>query len=237
MKKILCSLIFISSTLTCNAQDLSGWIKDINTGCQAFTTNKVNKTMTWDGDCVSGYASGLGTLQTFVNGKPEQVFKVTMVKGKSEGMGQFANVKNDSFVGEYLDGRVKAGVYTWSNGNRFEGEFKDGSLHKGIYYFLADGKNKGDVYSGDFVKWKFNGHGSYKEREGGLYVGDWVDGKRTGQGSYTWNDGVNYTGGWLNDKMHGAGVYTLVNGTKVESVWVNGVTDKKNFEIRDFVLF
>jgi hypothetical protein len=79
---------------------------------------------------------------------------------------------------------------------------------------VKTGKNKGDVYEGEFIKNKFHGQGTYTWADGYKYVGEWKDGKYNGQGTFITSDGDKYVGKYKDDKKHGQGTYTYADGSK-----------------------
>jgi len=57
------------------------------------------------------------------------------------------SLNGNSFVGEYVEGQMKKGVYTFSNGDTYEGEFVDGKFNGPGTYQLANGKIEKGIFS------------------------------------------------------------------------------------------
>ena len=66
-----------------------------------------------------------------------------------------------------------------------------------------------------------NGYGENQEKNG-KYSGNWVKGKQTGQGTYEWISGSKYDGGWLKSKFHGQGILVTATGYKYDGQWFKG---------------
>ncbi|HEX2964585.1 MAG TPA: hypothetical protein VHO84_02310 [Syntrophorhabdaceae bacterium] len=144
------------------------WIVDSKTGCKSWNPNPLpNETISWSGECVDGYTSGLGTEIWYKDGKENGYYKGEMRRGKMDGKG----------------------AYTWANGNKYEGDYVDGKrTGKGSFSWA-----NGDKYIGDFVDGKRTGKGIYTWANGNKYEGDFVDGKGTGKGTF---NGNKYEGTW-----------------------------------------
>ena len=121
----------------------NNWTTTSNNNCKAYNPNPVpNETATWSGECKDGYVHGQGTLQWYINGKP-----------------------NETYVGSFSQGKIHGkGIYTWAGGSKYDGEFKDNIRHglgkltlvKGsnaIASYGNDGEWQGDTYivQGEFV--------------------------------------------------------------------------------------
>lgn len=91
-----------------SAHAYANWITTSNNNCQAYNPNpKPNETATWSGRCKDGYADGYGTLQWYLDNKP-----------------------NDTYVGYYSQGRKHGkSIYTWADGAVYKAEWKDDEKH------------------------------------------------------------------------------------------------------------
>src|SRR5262245_61361564 len=79
----------------------AGWVVDSRKGCWLWNADpQPNETVTWSGACgPDGRATGKGTAEWFLDGKPD---------GRYEG--------------ELRDGKLHGrGVYTWTTGNVYDG--------------------------------------------------------------------------------------------------------------------
>ena len=179
-----------------------GWISDTRTGCQVWNQNpdpSPNTAITWSGACAEGTAQGHGTLQWFVDGKPDQRYE-----GK--------------FRGGQANGR---GVLSFTNGARYEGEFRDGRFNgRGVYAYADRGRHVGEYRDG-----KAHGRGVYSWADGGRYEGEFSDGKRNGRGVFTSAEGHCYEGEYRDNKPNGAGTFKLADGQVFSGTWSNGCLD------------
>ena len=162
-----------------------------------------NETYTWSGGHDNdGYAAGPGTLQWYVDGKPENSYQGTMSGGKINGRGVGAFASGNRYEGDWVDGRrTGKGVFTWANGNRYEGDFvKDQRTGRGILTYA-----NGDRYEGDWVDGRWTGKGVATYANGNRSEGDWVDGRLSGRGIMTFADGRRREGRWDNGAFLGPG--------------------------------
>jgi hypothetical protein len=102
MNNLICAFLIF-----CSFNVLAGeWIADANTGCQVWNSAPVaNESITWSGKCLDGKATGNGVTQWYKNGN-----------------------SNGRFEGEYRDGKMKKGIYTYPNGDKYEGEYRDSKM-------------------------------------------------------------------------------------------------------------
>jgi len=119
------------------------------------------------------------------------------------------------------------GTYVYSKenfvGDKYIGGWKKNKKDgRGKYFYLANNKNKGDVYSGQYVKDDMNGHGTYIWSNGDKYLGEWKNNKPNGQGTYIWIKGDKYVGEYKDNKRNGQGTYTYANGTIEEGIFKDG---------------
>uniref|UniRef100_A0A2R8NB87 Radial spoke head 1 homolog n=1 Tax=Callithrix jacchus TaxID=9483 RepID=A0A2R8NB87_CALJA len=95
-----------------------------------------------------------------------------------------------------------------------EGEIDIG----GIYRF----KN-GARYTGEYVRNKKHGQGTFIYPDGSRYEGEWADDQRHGYGVYYYVNNDTYTGEWFAHQRHGQGTYFYAEtGSKYVGTWVNG---------------
>ena len=112
----------------------ANWIKDLNTGCRVWNTfPSETDTITWNGKCVNGYASGYGVVRWSDNGIEYEIDKGEFRKGKLNG---------------------HAVIIMKSRGIRFEGKFRHNLPH-GHGTLEEDG----EVYSGNWVNGCFDQDG------------------------------------------------------------------------------
>lgn len=68
-----CYLLLVSAT---HASDLDSFGADSKTGCKVFKANmRPADAVTWNGNCVLGFADGEGTAQWYRDGKPDVRFE------------------------------------------------------------------------------------------------------------------------------------------------------------------
>jgi hypothetical protein len=108
--------------------------------------------------------------------------------------------------------------------------------------------DNGDIYTGEFVDGRRNGHGTLKYSNGDIYEGEWKDGntsicigkftgfngatfegqwrdgKMDGHGKMVYANGDKFTGNWKQGMRHGKGVLTYSNGDSFEGEWKDGKT-------------
>ena len=113
-----------------------------------------------------------------------------------EGEGIYTYSKTASKYEGFFKGgkRHGKGIYYYGNGNIFDGEFENGDMKYGTFTFLND-----DRYEGQFVNGKFGGKGKYFYSNGDMYDGEWSDDKKNGIGKYVLNDGSEIEGEWKDD--------------------------------------
>lgn len=78
------------------------------------------------------------------------------------------------------------------------------------------------TYNGGISGGKYEGHGTYYDKDGFRYEGAWSGGLRHGQGVADYEDGSRYDGGWQKGLRHGHGSYTGPNGTNLTGQWTEG---------------
>lgn len=129
----------------------------------------------WTGDCVDGYASGLGTA-TFTHDGKAQSFTAIFARGMVP------------------DGNV---VTRWGNGWSYQGETVGGRFHG--YGILTTETN--DRFEGQWIDGKLNGFGILRRANGERYAGDWKDDKPNGSGELRHPDGTRIEGTFLEGKL------------------------------------
>ena len=181
-----------------NASGKGIWIRDARTQCAVFDpVPSPNESVTWDGQCLQGHASGEGTLTWYSNGKMSTVNAGHMIDGKMNGhiMTRFA-------AGGSFDGDVEN--YQWMHGIQ--------------RYASGDGS-----YEGDFKDYKRDGQGIERQSDGTIYNGQWKDGDIIGRGIMTYSNGDAYTGDFEHGRPNGRGVYRFSNG----NIWDGGMREGK----------
>jgi hypothetical protein len=154
-------------------QDPKDWISDPKTGCKVYEPSpEAGLSFSWSGPCVNGVAQGKGTLQWFVNGKPDGNYIGEMARGMLNGQGVRNFPSGDRFEGQYRDNvRTGRGIYTWRTGDRYEGGFLDDKRH---------------------------GQGVFQWSDGTRFEGNWAGGLPNGQGTKYSPSGRTFTGNWTN---------------------------------------
>jgi hypothetical protein len=85
----------------------------------------------------------------------------------------------------------------------------------------AQGKSKEVLYGCLEGNCK-DGKGIYAWEDGAIYSGDWVKGKFDGQGEIFYADEHHYIGGWKKNAFHGMGTYRYLDGAVYSGEWENG---------------
>ena len=178
------------------AQGTEAWIADSN-GCKVWNPSpRPNESITWSGACVQGLATGQGTVQWNLSGRPAATGTGTFREGKLHGQGVTVAMNGDRYEGAFSNGRREGrGLLTSTSGGRYEGEFVEG---------------------------KFSGSGVLVLPSGDRYEGNFVDGRRSGRGTYIWKSGDRYEGEFLDGKMHGSGSIEKANGERLVSDFKDG---------------
>jgi hypothetical protein len=156
------------------------FIADSAESCSVWNPNPVDdESITWDGSCSEGKATGQGTVQWFEHGEAVQTVKGTFAAGRLIGHG----------------------TLSWSSGHWYEGEFQDSEFHGVGVFVWPDGSR----YEGEFVAGKRHGSGIHTAVSGHRYEGPYVRGERHGEGrcfapgfsweSCRWFDGERIEGG------------------------------------------
>jgi hypothetical protein len=178
-------------SLALHAQQSGQWITD-STGCKVWNSHpQPNESITWSGTCEGGFATGEGTVQWFLAGRPASSGTGTFREGKLHGKGVTLALNDERYQGDFVDGlRHGKGVLTARNGARYEGDFKEGKFSGSGLLMLSNG----DRYDGEFVEGKRSGRGIYYRASGERLEGDFVDGKPHGNAVVVKPDGTRIVG-------------------------------------------
>ncbi len=107
MKLFLTSILIASSLCVCvSAQkESSRYIKDQRSGCLVWDKNYSEEdSVLWDGPCVNGRASGLGTLRWYNAGELLSSYRGQMRDGKAHGAGVLSLDNNRQLRGMFVEG-------------------------------------------------------------------------------------------------------------------------------------
>lgn len=107
------------------------WITDINSGCLIWNGDPVQgQSIRWDGACLDRKATGKGTAQWYLNGKPDGRYEGEYKEGKRNGKGRMVSVDGSHYEGEWKDNHPNGnGSFTWADGSHYEGELLDLKLN------------------------------------------------------------------------------------------------------------
>jgi hypothetical protein len=175
-KAALAAALLNCGLLNASAQDTSNkgqWLKDGD--CSLFSAGAgPGDTVQWTGECVGGYAEGLGTA-TFTHDGQTQSFTAYFVHGViPDGHVITRWGKGWSYDGETVGGRFNGpGILTTESSDRFDGQWNDGKMN-GFGVLL---RANGERYFGDWKNDKPNGKGALRHSDGSEVNGDFVDGK------------------------------------------------------------
>ena len=193
---LLTAVAFISGCSSILAP--SDWLTDAKTGCKVFNFNpQPNEAIEYSGNCVDGFAEGVGTVIWKRDGAIFEKYEGTFKKGKSYGQG----------------------TLTYKSGNRYEGEIKDGNRNGyGVWTFVT-----GEKYVGEFKDGKISGGGITTFPNGNRYIGEYKDNKLSGQGTLTFADRSRYVGDFINGQQNGQGtLYSPSGAILTQGRWVEG---------------
>ncbi len=177
-KAALAAALLNCGLLTASADDNSTtgqWLKDGD--CSLYSAGAgPGDTVRWTGECVDGYAEGLGTA-TFTHDGQTQSFTANFTHGViPDGHIITRWGQGWSYDGETVGGRFNgAGILTTNTSDRFEGQWTDGKMNGfGILRHA-----NGELYAGDWKDDKPNGTGELRRADGTKIDGTFVDGKLT----------------------------------------------------------
>lgn len=175
-KAALAAALLNCGLLTASADDTSGqWLKDGD--CSLYSAGAgPGDTVQWTGECVDGYAEGLGTA-TFTHNGQTQSFTANFTHGViPDGHIITRWGQGWSYDGETVGGRFNgAGILTTNTDDRFEGEWTDGKMNG----FGILRRANGELYAGDWKNDEPNGQGELRRPDGTRIDGTFIDGKLT----------------------------------------------------------
>jgi hypothetical protein len=126
------------------------WVPD-SAGCRVSSPWSLPKeSVTWNGSCVDGFASGEGSLAWFASGQPAGHYTGPMSHGRPDGIGTYSYANGDQFQGEFWQGHYDGpGTYTFANGAMYVGDFVRGKSTQSGTLRLPDGRQfKTDLLEG-----------------------------------------------------------------------------------------
>jgi len=175
-KAVLAAALLNCGLLSASAEDNSTsgqWLKDGD--CALYSAGAGSgDTVKWTGECVDGYAEGLGTA-TFTHDGQSQAFTANFTHGViPDGHIITRWGQGWSYDGETVAGRFNgAGILITDTSDRFEGQWTDGKMNG----FGILRRANGELYAGDWKDDKPNGTGELRRADGTKIDGDFVDGK------------------------------------------------------------
>lgn len=103
-------------------------IIDAGNGCAVHNPNpKPGESISWSGGCRDGFANGPGTIQWFLDGRPNGQFEGTLVGGRIEGEGVAHYPSGNRYAGTFLGGRPNGpGTLYFADGRRIDAHWLDG---------------------------------------------------------------------------------------------------------------
>ncbi|MBI1320954.1 MAG: hypothetical protein GC168_18665 [Candidatus Hydrogenedens sp.] len=127
------------------------WLVDAKSGCRVWNGfPEPGETMTWDGACENGFATGKGTLDWFKDGKPNGNYVGERKDGKANGYGINSWLSGDRYEGNWKDDQPNGkGTYTWANGSGYQGDWVEGRKEGNAVYIWANGDRFEGTYKGD----------------------------------------------------------------------------------------
>jgi len=177
-KAALAAALLNCGLLTASADDNSTtgqWLKDGD--CALYSAGAgPGDTVRWTGECVDGYAEGLGTA-TFTHDDQTQSFTANFTHGViPDGHIITRWGQGWSYDGETVGGRFNgAGILTTNTSDRFEGLWADGKMNG----FGILRRSNGELYAGEWKDDKPNGAGELRRPDGTKIDGTFIDGKLT----------------------------------------------------------
>ncbi len=175
-KAALAAALLNCGLLTASADDSSTsgqWLKDGD--CSLYSAGAgPGDTVRWTGECVDGYAEGLGTA-TFTHDGQTQSFTANFTHGViPDGHIITRWGEGWSYDGETVAGRFNgAGILITNTSDRFEGQWTDGKMNG----FGILRRANGELYAGDWKDDKPNGAGELRRPDGSKTDGTFVDGR------------------------------------------------------------
>jgi len=175
-KAMLAAALLNCGLLTASADDNSTtgqWLKDGD--CALYSAGAgPGDAVRWTGECVDGYAEGLGTA-TFTHDSQTQSITANFTHGViPDGHIITRWGEGWSYDGETAGGRFNgAGILVTNTSDRFEGQWTDGKMNG----FGILRRANGELYAGDWRDDKPNGAGELRRADGSKIGGTFVDGK------------------------------------------------------------
>lgn len=145
------------------------WMADSKTGCRVWNGYpEPGESISWNGPCEEGYASGAGTLLWFKDGKPNGNYVGERKGGKANGHGINTWLNGDRYEGSWKDDAPNGkGTYTWTNGSGYQGDWREGKKHGRAIYIWANGDRFEGLYENDKPV-----SGTYIKADGSRYLAD-----------------------------------------------------------------
>ena len=230
------------------------WFEEKN-GCLVWNpAPQPNEQVSWDGECLNGYAKGKGKL-TYLTKNQEQLYVGEMSNGRRNGKGVFTYVKHSKackddaglfscikeFSGTHKNGIDESGFYTLSNGATLK---KKNINHNVLLEWTKD--QNGCLVFNSFAVEKLNWSGDCNEGfasgDGKLSIlwkskeekekntlnctGTLKRGKLHGYNDCKWGNGNQYAGNWKNNEESGEGKKTWSDAVYTGN-WRNGKRNGK----------
>ena len=107
---------------------------------------RTGESISWSGPCANAKATGNGTLQWFVNGKPNGRYEGAYVDGMRHGKGIYTDGKG-IYTGDLAKDMYSGkGLFTFAPGSAWrsvEGDFRDGKVNGVAAMIWANGDLSG----------------------------------------------------------------------------------------------
>lgn len=186
-----------------------------------------NPNWTYKGQVTKSLTNSNSTTIKIPHGQGTKTYKSGMThngtfkNGQAHGPGiRIWSRNRASFCGNFTNGKLSFGTYSWQTGAWYAGEFLNNKRHgNGTFRFAS-----GETYQGEWDRDFRHGFGSYNYNNGEKYTGQYQNNKRHGQGRIldsNNNQRIVYEGSWQNDKMSGFGKYCYSSGDVYEGYWSN----------------
>jgi len=162
--------------LAANAQPT---VTDARTGCKIkmISVGDSPPRVSWDGACVGGFASGVGTVVL----DPGVRYTGEMRDGWRNGQGKITFPSGNTYEGGFVNSQFSGrGLYIFPDGQRVEGQFRDGNANGPCEITSATRVR----LSGQCVDGELEGQGTMQYPDGGRYDGGFAKSLSSGQGVY-----------------------------------------------------
>lgn len=191
---------------------------------------------TYEGGVLDGELEGKGVYM-FADGT---TYEGDFRRGTFDGQGEYRQADGATYIGGMKDGHFDGqgrfltdetvydgafekgdfhGAGRWTDGaDTFEGNFERGDLTGHGTHRDADG----NLYTGAFAAWVYQGDGVLAYADGRRYEGSFVAGQIEGDGALTLPDGAAYVGAFEGGRYHGKGRYTYSGGKSYSGSFVKG---------------